>query len=188
MNNWFQEGVPTSYKIQVLYQEVPEFVKTRLVDTPFRFASYEDAKNVGDDMFKGVEFKIVGSSDKPHWQDSPMERVPSTKLANKSWYDLYGVAPVADYDVIQAKNMQTQRIQVAQAAEDINFQNLKKLKSFKTLPSQVKQKGQSVQVKESQKGQKVQKVQSLQVKESQKGQNGQSGQVKQKTQGSQKTQ
>lgn len=141
-NDWFQEGVPTSYKIQVLYQEIPQFVKTRLVDTPFRFASYEDALNTASDLFKGIEFKVIGSSDKPHWQSSPMERVPTNKLATKSWFDLYGVVPVADFDVTQARNQQRQRIQVAQAVEDINFKNLKKLKPLKTQGAQSKQKTQ----------------------------------------------
>ncbi len=93
MSNWFQDGTPSSYKIQILYHEVPAFVKTRLLDTPFRFASYEDAQTLGQEVFNGVQYRIVGSSDAPHWQSTPMETVLPTTLKKKAWYDIYGVAP-----------------------------------------------------------------------------------------------
>ena len=82
---------PNSYKIQVLYNEIPPFVRTRLIDTPFRFSTYEDAITLGEDMFTGVQFRIVGSSDRPHWQSTPLEK--SVSLKDKGWYDIYGVSP-----------------------------------------------------------------------------------------------
>jgi hypothetical protein len=89
-DNWFQES-PNSYKIQVLYRRVPEYVKTEVVDTPFRFATYEDAQSLGKDVFKGVAFRVVGSSDEPHWQGTPIQQALPEALGKKVWYELYGV-------------------------------------------------------------------------------------------------
>lgn len=156
MNKWFQEGQPSSYKIQVLYQEIPQFVKTKPVDTPFRFSSYEDAIKTGQEMFPGVQFKVVGSNDRPHWQSSPIERVPVDKLKGKTWYDLYAVAPAADYEVSQFKSQQRQRLQAAEALENIEDANFKVLKSLKTKPLT-----DNVRIQKPQSAQGLEKQQSL---------------------------
>ncbi len=127
-NKWFQDGNPASFKIQVLYNEIPSFVKTRLIDTPFRFSNYEDAMTVGQEIFNGVQFRIVGSSDKPHWQSTPLERATAPeKLKNKPWYDIYGVAPVTYKQAYQT----TQKAQKTQSTEQ-PLNALKKLKPLQT--------------------------------------------------------
>ena len=156
MNKWFQEGQPSSYKIQVLYQEIPQYVKTKPVDTPFRFSSYEDAVKTGQEMFPGVQFKVVGSNDRPHWQSSPIERVPVDKLKGKTWYDLYAVAPAANYEVSQFKTQQRQRLQAAQAIQNVEDANFKVLKGLKT-----KTLSDKVTIKKPQAGQKLQDFQSF---------------------------
>ena len=172
MNKWFQEGSPNSYKIQVLYQEIPQFVKTKPVDTPFRFSSYEEAIKTGQDMFPGVQFKVVGSNDRPHWQSSPIEKLPVDKLRDKSWYDLYAVAPSAYYEVNQFKKQQSQRLQSAQAVDTVEDMNFKTLQRLKTLPT-----SKTVHVRQTQIGQKRQN-----------GQNDQNGQKRQKRQNDQSDQ
>ncbi len=130
MSNWFQDGTPSSYKIQILYHEVPAFVKTRLLDTPFRFASYEDAETLGQEMFKGVHYRVVGSSDSPHWQSTPLEQALPETLKKKAWYGIYGVAPrkVQSSQLKQLKQA-TQGKQTAQGKQAM--QQLEKLKPQK---------------------------------------------------------
>jgi hypothetical protein len=106
-------STPSSYKIQVLYNEVPAFIKTRLIDTPFRFATYEDAMTLGEDMFNGVQFRIVGSSDRPHWQSTPIEQSQSKGIKDKGWYNIYGVSPVGFKQPTEA----AARPQLAQTVE-----------------------------------------------------------------------
>ena len=44
---WFQDGGPNSYKIQVGYLDIPKhLIKTKFVDTPYRFSSFEDANKI----------------------------------------------------------------------------------------------------------------------------------------------
>lgn len=93
MNKWFQDGTPTSYKIQLGYLDIPQhLIKTNFVDTPYRFSSFEDANNIAADMFPNVQFRIVGSSDEPHWS-APTATVKADKLKSEKWYDVYGVRP-----------------------------------------------------------------------------------------------
>ena len=134
MSNWFQDGTPSSYKIQILYHEVPAFVKTRLLDTPFRFASYEDAETLGQEMFKGVHYRVVGSSDSPHWQSTPLEKALPDTLKKKAWYGIYGVAPrkVQSSQLKQLKQA-TQGKQTAQGKQAM--QQLEKLKPLKVTPN-----------------------------------------------------
>ena len=129
MSNWFQDGAPESYKIKILYNEVPAFVKTRLLDTPFRFSSYEDAQTLGQEMFNGVQYRIVGSSDKPHWQSTPIEKVLPEGLKKKAWYDIYGVATA------KQKQQSPQLKQTPQARQAMEA--LSKLKPLKVSGSGV---------------------------------------------------
>ncbi len=48
---------------------------------------------LGEDMFNGVQFRIVGSGDRPHWQSTPIEKMSSKGIKDKGWYDIYGVSP-----------------------------------------------------------------------------------------------
>lgn len=134
MSNWFKDGTPSSYKIQILYHEVPAFVKTRLLDTPFRFASYEDADTLGQDMFKGIHYRVVGSGDSPHWQSTPLEQALPETLKKKAWYGIYGVAPrkVQSSQLKQLKQA-TQGKQTAQGKQAM--QQLEKLKPMKVTPN-----------------------------------------------------
>jgi hypothetical protein len=137
MSNWFSEGTPESYKIQIIYHEVPAFVKTRLLDTPFRFASYEDAQTLGQEMFNGVQYRIVGSSDKPHWQTTPIEKVMPEALKKKAWYDIYGVAPSKPKQRSQS-TQPTQASQSRQARQERQaVETLSKLKPLKVTPNVV---------------------------------------------------
>ena len=94
MNRWFQEGTPSSYKIQLRYVDIPpEFVLPhKVVDTPFRFRTFEEAIKSGQEMFPGYEVQIVGSNDQPHWQE-PEAHLEEAEMKKGNWYDVYGVSP-----------------------------------------------------------------------------------------------
>jgi hypothetical protein len=137
-NNWFQDS-PNSYKIQVLYQRIPEFVKKQSVDTPFRFSTYQDADTVGKELFGDVEYRIVGSNDKPHWNSTPpKQQAPAPKLTNKAWYDLTQRAQMKQ----QAQMKQSaQRTQMKQSAQRTQIpEELTKLKPQNVTPGVVPKK------------------------------------------------
>ena len=149
MNKWFQEGSPSSYKIQVLYVDIPEHLKLKqhAVDTPFRYRSHTEAQKAAQDLFNGYNVKIVGSNDKPHWQ-VPEARVSSSDLQKEQWYDVYGVTPA--YQV----NYQRQKgVELQESVNDPTFQNLLQLKpqatskNVRSLASETTQQKQQKQQK-----------------------------------------
>jgi hypothetical protein len=164
------QELPNSYKIQVLYQDVPSFVKTRPVDSPFRFATYEDAITVGKEMFNDVKYRIVGSSDRPHWQSGVIEKALPETLSKKVWYDLYGVTGNSKVVAVKPR-MWSQEAQAAQRAQGLQPKQSVQL----TQGPQKKQLTQSTQGP-----QKKQLTQSAQV--SQNKQSTQSAQVSQNKQ------
>ena len=126
MNKWFQDGPAVSYKIQVLYVDIPKHVRLqkKTVDTPFRFRNYEEAARAAADMFKGYETTIIGSKDEPHWQ-APETRMREDELKEQNWYDVYGVTPSYRVDYEQRK---TKRL--AQTEQRPQFKELNKLKAL----------------------------------------------------------
>jgi len=143
-NNWFQDS-PNSYKIQVLYQRIPEFVKKQSVDTPFRFSTYQDADTVGKELFGDVQYRIVGSNDKPHWNSTPpKQQAPAPKLTNKAWYDLTQRAQRTQMkQSAQRTQMKqsAQRTQMKQSAQRTQIpEELTKLKPQNVTPGVVPKK------------------------------------------------
>lgn len=121
---WFQEGTPSSYKIQIMYVDIPQHLQLekKPVDTPFRFRNFEEASKIAGEMFKGYETRVVGSIDQPHWQ-APETRMNSDQLQQQSWYDVYGVTPAFQVDYRRQKQQQLQR-----SEQQAQFQELSKLK------------------------------------------------------------
>lgn len=144
INKWFQDGPPSSYKIQLLYVDIPQHLKLkkRVVDTPFRFRNFEEAENTAADMFRGFDFKIVGSHDEPHWQ-KPENKMKTDTLAAQNWYDIYGVTPSYQIDHVERK-----RKALEKHKEDPRYKELTKLKPAvpkKVQSVQGKQRKQSTQ-------------------------------------------
>lgn len=94
MNQWFQEGQPSSYKVQLVYYDIPpHLVQKKYIDTPYRFATFQDANELATNLFPNVEARIVGSADQPHWNAPPVKAVPEDQIKAERWYDLYGMRP-----------------------------------------------------------------------------------------------
>jgi hypothetical protein len=85
---------PASYKMQLVYMKVPNTVilEQGVVDLPYRFASFREAQNMANDLFKGYKVKIAPSGDKPHFQ-MPVGKISTKDLESKDWNMLYGIKP-----------------------------------------------------------------------------------------------
>lgn len=82
---WGQDiSPPPSYKVQVVYYDVPPHVKLeeRWIDTPYRFKSYEDALMSGQRLFKGFNFRVTGSNDQPHYNEEEISKFPPPTVAD----------------------------------------------------------------------------------------------------------
>jgi len=124
INKWFQEGQPSSYKIQIKYVDIPQHMvlDKKTVDTPFRFRNFEEASKTAGELFKGYETVIVGSNDRPHWQN-PETRMVTDELRQQSWYDVYGVTPAYSVDINRQRQQQVQR-----SERQVQFKELSKIK------------------------------------------------------------
>ena len=173
-NTWFQDGPPSSYKIQIMVVDIPQHLRLdkKPVDTPFRFRNFEEASQTAQEMFSGYETRVVSSKDQPHWQ-RPEKQMSKSDMNENSWYDVYGVTPAYQVKYRQQKNQQLQR-----SENDKVFQDLSKMKPMAP--------GFPLSVRPSQGSQKSQKPQKQQT--SQKAQKKQTSQKAQKKQTSQKAQ
>ena len=106
---------------------------------------------MAQDMFRGYEVKIVGSNDKPHWQE-PQMRVSNDQLREDKWYDVYGVTPA-----YQVQHKQQRALDLQASANNSTFQDLGKLKAVSGAS-----KRQIPSILQGQKAQKAQKRQQQQ--------------------------
>lgn len=128
LNKWFQDGPPSSYKIQVLYVDIPKHLQLnkKAIDTPFRFRNFEEAEKIASEMFGEYETKITASNDEPHWQ-VPESQMTKKELKDQSWYDVYGVTPSYQVDYKRRKVNQMKD----DAEKDSTYQDLKSIKPVK---------------------------------------------------------
>lgn len=93
-NTWFQDGSPESYKIQLLYYDIPKhLIKEKYVDTPYRFKNFDEAESTAAGLFPGIRYKIIGSSDKPHFSKPPVARMTREQVQKQPFYDVHGITP-----------------------------------------------------------------------------------------------
>ena len=182
-NTWFQDGPPSSYKIQIMVVDIPQHLRLdkKPVDTPFRFRNFEEASQTAQEMFSGYETRVVSSKDQPHWQ-RPEKQMSRSDMNENSWYDVYGVTPAYQVKYRQQKNQQLQR-----SENEKVFQDLSKIKPMAPgFPLSVRPSQEPQRAQKSQKSQKAQKQQTSQ--KSQKQQKSQKAQTSQKAQKAQKPQ
>lgn len=142
--DWFRDGQPSSYKIQLSYVEIPKHLKLqeRTVDTPFRFESFEEAQNAADDLFKGYSYKVIGSNDEVHWQAAPVGKKLSNDVTDDSWYNIYGVKPTYQTKVETAAIKQLNKLQYKRKAVQNQQQKPPRKQKQKQQPQQTKQQKQ----------------------------------------------
>lgn len=180
MNTWFQEGQPSSYKIQLRYTEIPQHLQLpkKVVDTPFRFRTFEEAQKASLEMFDGYDVQVVGSMDNPHWQE-PEATLNKAELKKSKWYDIYGMTPVYRLDYNRQR-----AAQIADSVkDDKTFRELQGLHSLpvpRTVgpissagPAGAQRRQGSQGVQRGQRGQSMQRVQGRQ--KTQRGERGESG-------------
>ncbi len=95
IKTWAQD-VRNSYKIRLKYALVPKGVQTdvRFVDTPYRFQTYQEAREYAKELFPCYSFVVEGSADQPNFNETQfVQRVSSDDIHKIKYYDLYGVKP-----------------------------------------------------------------------------------------------
>ena len=93
IKTWAQD-VRNSYKIRLKYVIVPKGVKTdiRFIDTPYRFQSYQEAREYAKELFPCYSYAVEGSPDIPNFNETQfVQRTTRDELQKTKYYDLYGV-------------------------------------------------------------------------------------------------
>ena len=93
VKTWAQD-IRNSYKIRLKYAIVPKGVKTdvRFIDTPYRFQSYEEAREYAKELFPCYAFIVDGSPDIPNFNETQVvRRTTKEELQKAKYYDVYGV-------------------------------------------------------------------------------------------------
>ena len=93
IKTWAQD-VRNSYKVRLKYVLVPKGVKTdvRFIDTPYRFQSYQEAREYAKELFPCYSYAVEGSPDQPNFNETQfVQRTTKEELQNTKYYDVYGV-------------------------------------------------------------------------------------------------
>jgi hypothetical protein len=93
IKTWAQD-VRNSYKVRLKYILVPKGVKTdvRFIDTPYRFQSYQEAREYAKELFPCYSYAVEGSPDQPNFNETQfVQRTTKEELQNTKYYDVYGV-------------------------------------------------------------------------------------------------
>ena len=93
IKTWAQD-VRNSYKIRLKYVLVPKGVKTdvRFIDTPYRFQTYQEAREYAKELFPCYSYAVEGSPDNPNFNETQfVQRTTKEELQNTKYYDVYGV-------------------------------------------------------------------------------------------------
>ena len=117
IKTWAQD-IRNSYKIRLKYAVVPKGVKTdvRYIDTPYRFESYQEAREYAKELFPCNSFMVDGSPDIPNFNETLVVNKPPKKEVKK----------------IQANNINitnsannTKSVKIANSANSSNITNRK---------------------------------------------------------------
>jgi hypothetical protein len=93
IKTWAQD-VRNSYKVRLKYVLVPKGVQTdvRFIDTPYRFQSYQEAREYAKELFPCYSYAVEGSPDQPNFNETQfVQRTTKEELQNTKYYDVYGV-------------------------------------------------------------------------------------------------
>ena len=93
IKTWAQD-VRNSYKVRLKYVLVPKGVQTdvRFIDTPYRFQSYQEAREYAKELFPCYSYAVEGSPDQPNFNETQfVQRTTKEQLQNTKYYDVYGV-------------------------------------------------------------------------------------------------
>ena len=93
IKTWAQD-VRNSYKIRLKYVIIPKGVQTnvRFIDTPYRFQTYQEAREYGKELFPCYSYSVEGSPDNPNFNETQfVQRTSKDELLKTKYYDTYGV-------------------------------------------------------------------------------------------------
>jgi hypothetical protein len=95
IKTWAQDS-RNSYKIKLKYFVVPKGVKNelRFIDTPYRFQSFQEAREYAKELFPCNAYVIEGSGDQPNFNETKfIQRATREEMYKSKNYDLYGANP-----------------------------------------------------------------------------------------------
>ena len=93
IKTWAQD-VRNSYKVRLKYVLVPKGVQTdiRFIDTPYRFQSYQEAREYATELCPCYSYVVDGSPDNPNFNETQfVKRTTKEQFQNTKYYDVYGV-------------------------------------------------------------------------------------------------
>lgn len=93
IKTWAQD-VRNSYKVRLKYVLIPKGVQTdvRFIDTPYRFQTYQEAREYAKELFPCYSYVVEGSPDNPNFNETQfVQRTTKNELLNTKFYDIYGV-------------------------------------------------------------------------------------------------
>jgi hypothetical protein len=93
IKTWAQD-VRNSYKVRLKYVLIPKGVKTdfRFIDTPYRFQTYQEAREYAKELFPCYSYVVEGSPDNPNFNETQfVQRTSKGELLDAKYYDVYGV-------------------------------------------------------------------------------------------------
>lgn len=120
IKTWAQDS-RNSFKIKLKYIVVPKGVKNelRFIDTPYRFQSYQEAREYAKELFPCNAYVIEGSRDDPNFNETEfIKRTTREELYKTRHYDMYGVKP----SYIKLSNTNSYKsIELEQKLRDIDY-------------------------------------------------------------------
>jgi len=93
IKTWAQD-IRNSYKVRLKYALIPKGVQAdvRFIDTPYRFQSYQEAREYAKELFPCYSYIVEGSADVPNFNESQfVQRTSREELQKTKYYDVYGV-------------------------------------------------------------------------------------------------
>lgn len=106
IKTWAQD-IRNSYKVRLKYALLPKGVKTdiRFIDTPYRFQSYQEAREYAKELFPCYSYIVEGSADVPNFNESQfVQRTSGEELQKTKYYDVYGVKRSYMKEAVDSRN------------------------------------------------------------------------------------
>jgi hypothetical protein len=93
IKTWAQD-IRNSYKIRLKYVLVPKGVEveSHFIDTPYRFETYQDAREYAKELFPCYSFVVDGSADSPNFNEREfLSRGKPKELENMKYSQVYDI-------------------------------------------------------------------------------------------------
>jgi hypothetical protein len=93
IKTWAQD-IRNSYKVRLKYVLVPKGVEveSHFIDTPYRFASYKEAREYAKELFPCYAYTVEGSADTPNFNEREfMSRGTTKETENIKYSQVFSI-------------------------------------------------------------------------------------------------